>query len=427
MKFAFLCTTRPQAEMFLRVGTELERRGHQSALWVTADEFVTWSVEPFLVANAVEPVTLRSRNGKISFVDLPLHEMWWCVLRQLVPQLEALLAERRPDIVFVGNDRGLIEKQTLRIARSLGAKSILIQDGLLWRHEVRSYAARAAGRAGFRALARSGAKDWVARVTRAAGRPDLGPSYMGQGGCDRICVMGESTKKVLGDRGVDPAVIVVTGQPRYDGAFLTPLDAARLKSRLGVPPEHAVVSFFGATSDPDVRDSNRMHPPEIAAKLARIALGIRARPVSVILKPHPRESAEPYLRVAESVGSAITVCEERSIDLVQISDISVSFVCTTIAETVLCGSVPVVLSMGFAGSVADSLGVPGGALMEFADPSKMLEWVERALMMGEARESERGDAVRQLVHQPPAGAAAAVADVAEEMASEGASTPVRAG
>lgn len=409
--------------MFLRVTEEFQKTGWHDFLWITHDAFVTWSVTPFLRAHGVDSVPLESRAGKRSFVDLPLHKMWWTLFRELAPQAESLLSRHRPDVLFVGNDRGLIEKQIIRAAKRVQAKTILVQDGLLWRHEVRSYAARHARTKEAGTILRNWGKRSLGQAMRAIGRPDAAPSYMGQGGCDRICVMGESTKRVLEARGVDSARIVVTGQPRYDDTRLSAHDVVALKTQLGVPSEHVVFTFFGATADADVRGYNLMNPPDLASELVSFVQRVAPNRVFVILKPHPREDAAPYERVAMSADNTIAARDLNSLDLIQISDVAISFVCTTIAETVLFEVTPVVLRMGFAGSVSESLGLPEGALLEFSNPDAMFGDLTR--MLDGTFELPLPDraAARWLVHQPEAGAAAEVVSLARDLVdADGSST-----
>lgn len=409
MRVAFLCSTQPQAEMFLRVVNELGRLNKHECLWMTIDDFLAWSVAPFLDSRGVEHVPLRSSVGPRSFVELSLHQMWWSLFRDICPQVKRVLSERGADVVVVGNDRGLIEKQVIRIAKDLQAKTVLLQDGLLWRHEVRSYAAKHAHRRGLRRALRDWSKSSFGWLMRVIGRIDLAPTYIGQGGCDLICVMGEATREVLQSRGVNPMRIVVTGQPRYDGTQLSTEQVTSLRASLGIPSDSIVVTYFGVTADADARSYNATNSPEFASRVVRFVAARAEANTWVILKPHPREEATAYELIARDADSVVMTRDANSLDLIQISDAVISFVCTTMAEAALFGQGPLVLRSGFDGSVSESLGVSRGTFAEFADSRELLAYLGDLLAGDVKTRSIDAAATDAMIFRPAEGAAARIA------------------
>ena len=77
---------------------------------------------------ASEPVPGRAPRPSADFYARPSPLVIREAMRARGPLAEHL-ARLRPDVLVVGNDRGLLEKVALDAARTLGARTVLLQDG----------------------------------------------------------------------------------------------------------------------------------------------------------------------------------------------------------------------------------------------------------------------------------------------------------
>jgi len=146
-------------------------------------------------------------------------------------QIAKLIRARQPAVVLLGNDIGMIESLIIARARSIGAQTLLVQDGILGSH----------------LRPRSTFRTMMARGVRALFGLGRGQVY-GSGGADLVAVMGKQARSLLVAGGVHEQRVNVTGQPRYDvfGPGSTAIDSAgrRLRLNLGIPANARVVAIF---------------------------------------------------------------------------------------------------------------------------------------------------------------------------------------
>lgn len=152
-------------------------------------------------------------------------------------RVRRLLERVEPELVVVGNDRWWIGRAFTLVARSMGIRTLAVQDGIAT-NEVR-----------FRA--------WSA---------------------DHIAVNGRHLHDILVDAGCPDDRIVEVGQPRYDGIRMAPLDGGREPpSRLRVlfatqPNQDAtyVGAVLDALGDADVEIDLRPHPSTESTRLGEL-------------------------------------------------------------------------------------------------------------------------------------------------------------
>ncbi len=192
--------------------------------------------------------------------------------------VRGVLTRLRPDVLIVGNDRGLIEKLALREGRRLGAGTVLLQDGTIGR---RSAADRGMRRRLWRAARRT-----LSGLAGRAGLRDLVATEYGLWGCDLVCVAGPEAARTFVDRGVPSARIVETGQPRYDGLSSAP-----------EPTASGVVWF---TTPYGAQNLGHDRQREQIAAVADAALACRGAAIDFVVRPHPRDDAREYHRAVEA-------------------------------------------------------------------------------------------------------------------------------
>ena len=178
---------------------------------------------------------------------------------------------------------------------------------------------------------------------------------------------------------------------------------------MGIPSDSNVVTYFGATADADARSYNATSSPEFASRVVRFVAARARANTWVILKPHPREEATAYELIARDADSVVMTQDANSLDLIQISDAVISFLCTTMAEAVLFGQRPLVLRSGFDGSASESLGVDRGTFAEFADSQELLAYLGDLLAGDVTTRAIDTAATHAMILRPAEGAAARIA------------------
>lgn len=166
------------------------------------------SLDQFVGGTAEE--SLRKANIGFTSIRNPMggNSGWHRFKRQanLRRQIRKAFRILQPDLVILADDVHFIMQQIVKIAKKAGVPVLLIQDRLHGRGTARNGVVenRRPHRFG-KVLLHN-----MPKVTNGHVREH------GSAGCDRICVMGESSRRRLIHLGVQPDSIRITGQPRYD-------------------------------------------------------------------------------------------------------------------------------------------------------------------------------------------------------------------
>lgn len=316
---AFVASNDTHVDLFRPVIAELEGHGTQTILGCldslygqgAAARAANLELQAEQVAGGV---TVTS-----SFYRRSVHAIWRDVLRCRRPARE-WLAARAPEVVVVGNDRGLIEKLIIHAAHAQGCRVVLVQDGVLAPVPPRP--------AGLHPRMFALTKRAGSVLLRAIGLPYLSASRYGQGGADVLCASGPHGAETFRLLGVPARRIVVTGQPRFD-AYRAVAGATEEERQL-------VVAFTTPFEDAGIGED--LQGRQIAM-VAAIAQELRARGVQFRVKPHPREAADAY---ATATGDASVVVGGSAVGILRLCAIAIVGMSTVVDEAGLLG-VPIVV------------------------------------------------------------------------------------
>lgn len=228
-----VCSNAIHASMFVPVAQNLD--AHQvSVSFLTLDQYYHGGAADRLSGLLPHDVTdLPRLTGALegSFYARSTLSVWRDVMA-VRDWTRRYIADRAPKVVVVGNDHGLLEKLVLTVAVAYGAATVLVQDGVLGEQSrpapdgMRQSAVRMARRA-------------LSPSLRRAGYPFLAASDYGQSGATIVCASGDAGRRYFLSIGVAEEVVVVTGQPRYDGL--------RLVRQVGITPDHSVDVVYFST------------------------------------------------------------------------------------------------------------------------------------------------------------------------------------
>ena len=415
MRVGFVCSTSTQVEMFAPVMDAIASLEGSDFLWISLDQYYRWDAERALQDLGTKYVSLGKGVAGRRFLDMPLPAMYWHLLTDVRGEICSLLARQELDVLLFGNDRGLIEKLFVRLARAHDVKTLLVQDGILWSNEVRTFDFRRRFDNTASALLRDFAKEILSRVLRTLGLFYLAPSYLGQGGCDLIAVMGESSKRLLIARGVEPERIIITGQPRYD-RFLRLADvSSELKDRLHLPTGRLTVSMFTSAYLSILRsDSAQRQQEELVNNLIRYIEQRHWQRIYLLLRPHPRESAGNYQVASESPCVRI-VKEVGSLEIIAASDLVISVPSTIIVETCLFGKPLIVMRVGVRDSVSRLLGLSSNTFLEVDNFGELTDYLDQILSTQPIQQKFASHTCRELVFIAPEGAAHRIASLVTKL------------
>jgi hypothetical protein len=162
---------------------------------------------------------------------------------------------------------------------------------------------------------------------------------------DATAVFGEEARRLLaGPGGYDPATLVITGSPKFDGL----VEAARgwdreaARARLGVGPGERLVVV--ASRFRGIRTTHQ----SIGSAFADLARAVERLGVHCVVKPHPAEPAEAYTAVLRRLAAARTRVVGPGADLLPLlhaADCLVTVESLSAVEALVLGRPVVVLNM----------------------------------------------------------------------------------
>jgi len=244
--------------------------------------------------------------------------------------IAALMKDRPPALIVLGNDIGIIESLIIAAARSGAAKTLLVQDGIL----------------GSQDRERPGIRAWIRRATRAALGLPTGTLY-GSGGTDMIAVMGGRGQQWMSARGVDPQRIVITGQPRYDV-----LVRNEPRGRSGGGAHHKPQGWGGRSrlvgifSQPMMRyNYERPQRWDVIMRAILTAVTQLGLSYSAVVKLHPAEVRSEFLkryRTLLKIGRIRLLQHEDSAAVLRAIDLAIVHTSTVGLEAMFLGK-PVIL------------------------------------------------------------------------------------
>ena len=171
-----------------------------------------------------------------------------------------------------------------------------------------------------------------------------GTSAYGHWGCTKIAVNGESLKDILIRQGIDPKKIVVTGQPRFDAihwkaesidSFTQSLEQVRSSKKILLYLPNALFqhNLCSKQAYEDIHCS--------------IITSCQSLPeVQLVIKPHPEEDPQDYMRLITQNGSDALVYEGNGLyDLIRISDAVITGISTTALQSLLLNKVLLVVDI----------------------------------------------------------------------------------
>lgn len=314
----FVVSNGTHVQMFAGVAAELERRG-----WATT--FVDLDAHYQLGARSAAgvygrvtvPLDRRGARPDRRFYDRSTLAIWRDVVRTR-PIVRRILLKERPNVVVLGNDRGLLERLFISAARSMGIRTAVVQDGVLG-------VGRPPERSIVRRLRHRG------RHVASVGLRRIGLGYLasvehGQGGADLVCASGEHGRAVFLAHGVRTDSIVVTGQPRYD--TLAALPAATRRD--------GVTWFTTPFAEQGLGETESRQQAQLVSE---VATALRGMGVPFVVRPHPAEDARRYRALAGNLEIAGTEPIEEVLSRTRVAIVGMS----TVVDAAALAGVPVLV------------------------------------------------------------------------------------
>ena len=387
MRVTFLASNDTHVTMFAPVASTIERFDAVPR-FVSLDRYYGQGATAAASRIGVSCVELDGGSAAVGrFYRRLAPAIWADVLRSLV-HIDRYLQDAKPDVLVVGNDFGLIEKAFLHRAAPSVRRRVLVQDGKL----SPSRPAPASPTERFTSLAKAG----LSPLLRAAGLGYLARSEYGTAEVDAVCASGDSGASILRSR-AQKALVVVTGQPRYD----------RLAALLGQrAPRSDIVGLF-TTADLDARADRAQ-----GAMAAALAEPLATRGLRLVVKPHPRESPTRY---ATLLGGESHVWLSGAAELLRRSRLAIIGVSTVIEEAGILGCPVVVPGALVHGRRNERFLPPDPPYPRFDSAEEGLRLVQRCLADGrhlrQLADDQRVHVLAEVAFSPDKPAAEAVAHV----------------
>lgn len=311
-----ICENRQEVEDLLPIARSLPQvcSGPCQVTLLHTDQFhlqnVTASIEQHGVENAIELQNLHP-------IDKPLHlNSYFTKLAVVLKNRQQIESIAEPFNVMLCGVDGAIQRVFMHyIARNGGYSGIVIH-GILSRAEKRST----------RTQLRLAMKSVQRRLVRALGMSYLEMGSLGQADANGFFVAGETTKNTLADQGVPADRIHVVGLPRFSPLFQNagprPVDV----------PKFRVLFLPGAwkwAGDVDEHAAQQRMTRLIFETIIKLDAELDTE-VQLVIKLHPRESAEDYAWLADKRQVEITSGDLRH--SIESSDLVVSVASTALFE-----------------------------------------------------------------------------------------------
>ena len=402
IKLLSFVSTLSQAETFMAVVGSLTASGG-TAVKVVSIEPISLSgnrVSTWLRQEGIPLITLW--NGKKPLKDFDTITRWFRAWPQIKAELTDTIIKEDPSLIVIGNDSGFIERFIISMAKARGIPTLLIQDGIVERILKIRYISLERLRSLFKRIAHSFAA-WIGFIPQC--------TLYGCGGCDYLAVVGEYTRNLLIDRGVDPASIIITGQPRYDSLFhLRNSSYYDEKIRLQTKEEKKIILFTGELLDK--YKTNDLDDKQLIEVLKTIAKHFSATH-HLIIKTHPSESINDYDRYLNDEDRFfISVRDDNLFNLLGSADVLITQGSTVMLEAMVCKKPVVILDLRRLRKNRPLM--QSGALLVVYDREELISKVEKALFDKSTRESmfiAQDKVIREHLFLPDGEAGRRVAEV----------------
>ncbi|MFQ5706218.1 MAG: UDP-N-acetylglucosamine 2-epimerase [bacterium] len=328
------------------------------------DDYYHEDSEKFLTDYGIPFTRIRNFTG-LPYPLTPFRP--WLNLKnqyKMSQQIRRALHFTRPDLVVFANDALAGAQHVLYETKKLGIPSVLVEDSLRQNLHVNGKV----GLNGFSAHA------GTRIMKRILGLPENLAADYGAGKCDRLCVMGDKSRRQFIQLGVEPDKIVVTGQPRYDELFLLlnngAMKAGKSRRKFNILYASHPFSHYG-------RFSAFYEDQMLKAVLQTIKeLGPE---YSLTIKLHPSESEHRFHHVLRKLGgdNVSTTRNLNIYDLFKECSLVVGAASTVILEAMLFKKPIITLDFS---RRADSLPYSEkGAALRVQKPEKLRNAITDAL------------------------------------------------
>lgn len=233
-------------------------------------------------------------------------KLWDCTPSQLEMlgcsfwfESRKILQALKPSLVVLGNDRGFLERMLIKRARMAGARTVLVQDGVLTGNSLQTPHPSPLSRT----------KHMIWKIFASVSPERWGPAPFlksptpcyGIGDLDALAVSDHHTANLLLQRGIRKERIFVTGQPRFDRLWRIREEAAlhqralaeKYQGRVPVVLATQPMAEWGEVDHDDYR--------RYLYSILEASCVYRDRMI-LLIRPHPSEDPASYTRLASAVA-----------------------------------------------------------------------------------------------------------------------------
>lgn len=408
MHFAFVIATRLHVETCAPLESSLRQLGDHKFTWVSLDEWYKWGGRGAIAEAGIQAIVIPGPASR--FVHLPLPRMYFELLFNARKAIRTYLTDFRPDLLFIGNDRGLIEKELIRQAKLLGIKTVFIVEGIISRTEERRFNVKGIKNLSAREVFVNVVKELLSQLLRRLKKKHLAPTYMGEGGCDVIAAPGRAAERILAGRDTSSSQIHVTGLPRFDQSALSILGKNEIKALLKIHPGKKVISVFTSGFGTQHMHNMQKRQLELVNDIFKYVKSIYNGKVTVIHKPHPREPIEEYLRLAANNDDVRILPNQLPESILLSSDLAITPFSTIILDAAVANT-PLVIADFVTGISSNwAVDIDEGRLPScnsFAEIKPLIDAVA-----SNTPSSPFEDYSRELLFRPGEGSSRKIADIA---------------
>lgn len=210
-----------------------------------------------------------------------------------------IIRVEKPNIVIVANDVDPPSSAFVRAANSANIPTLLIAEGTISkvipiRRDFLFYAGVISNFLHSKNRLYL-LQYWIKSLAGELSGEPIPSEYRGEGfgtgGCTKIAVWGESSKKVLIGKGVDPEKIVTTGNPIFDTFYRKKLDTQKIREKLNIGVDKKIVVLAPA----GLVELGYWTKKEMGSLVKNVyETTKKLSDTWLVIKPHPRESVKDY-------------------------------------------------------------------------------------------------------------------------------------
>lgn len=166
----------------------------------------------------------------------------------------------------------------------------------------------------------------------------------------KILVMDEIAKEEAVTDGIEPSMILVTGQPYFETLLkekekITSSQLDKIKRKLNLKDDDFIITFASEPVSIDYANTDywgfteKTIFAELVEGVKRISAGLEKR-ISIIIRPHPREDEDSFNETINSLGERIKIVVDRnssSMELISLSDMVAGMSSMFLIEALILG------------------------------------------------------------------------------------------